>query len=326
MSHTLQKWLLKRIPLEELSTLSANRIYILPTREGIIYALLVLIMLAAAINFNNSLVFFFTFLMAGMGIISMHMTQQNLLGLQFSIAHCTPVFCHQSVSLPLVIQQQKQHNKTPSGKYSIAVKLADKNSLLSDVCAENQSILQLQSTANQRGYFELPSLTISSRYPLGLFRAWANIKLSNNAIVYPQQKTNKSYQPLSGSGSEGLSPKGRGFDDFSGFRAYQPGDSLKHIHWKAYAREQGLLCKTFSGSNNHEYWLDYDELSGDAETRLSQLCYLIVAAEQKGDKYGLKLKNKTINISHGHSHQHHCLKTLALFQIEPLEQQKPSVK
>ncbi|MCU7833891.1 MAG: DUF58 domain-containing protein [gamma proteobacterium symbiont of Taylorina sp.] len=314
MQNRLQNWLLKRIHREETSTLTANRIYILPTREGIIYSLLILVMLAAAINFNNSLVFFFTFLMVGMGIISMHMTQQNLLKLQLTIAHVPPVFCRQNLSLPLILLHKKNPvTNIDIDHHSIAVQLWGKDLLLTDVFNNEKSILQLHCPTTQRGNFKLPALTISSRYPLGLFRAWSNVKLHCNAIVYPGQSINKTYQPKSGAGSDGISPEGRGFDDFSGFKSYQQGDSLKHIHWKAYAREQGLLSKTFSGSTNHEYWLDYNELSGDTESRLSQLCYLIVQAEQKGDRYGLILSNKTIQISQGQKHQHQCLKALALF-------------
>ena len=315
MQSTLQKWLLKRIQREETSTLSSKRIYILPTREGIIYALLILVLLAAAINFNNSLIFFFTFLMAGVGIISMHMTQQNLLNLQFSIAHVRSVFCHQQLHLPLIIEQLKEHNG--GAHYSISVALDQHNLLLTDVPADDKSLLQLSSDTHKRGLFKLPPITISSRYPLGLFRAWANIKLDCHAIVYPQQKINKTYQANSGINFQLFKHVvDRGFDDFSGFRTYQSGDSLKHIHWKAYAREQGLLCKTFSGSNNHEYWLNYNELSGDVESRLSQLCYLIVNAEKNGDRYGLILSAQSIKISSGQRHQQQCLTALALFNSD----------
>ncbi|MCU7940785.1 MAG: DUF58 domain-containing protein [gamma proteobacterium symbiont of Bathyaustriella thionipta] len=132
--------------------------------------------------------------------------------------------------------------------------------------------------------------------------------------MYPNPAQAFSHNPLSGSNSEGQGIKGRGFDDFSGFKTYQPGESLKHIHWKAYAREQGLLSKTFSGANNHEYWLNWNELTGDIEQRLSQLCRLIIDAEAKHDRYGLILPDKTINISQGESHQHQCLKALAMYQ------------
>lgn len=328
----LKSWLLKRVSHQDSALLSSKSIYILPTREGIIFAVLILIILAAAINFNNSLVFFFTFLLAGIGLVSMHMTQQNLLGLQFSMAHVKPVFCYQTISLPLAIKQLSQQKNLSSklSNYSIAVQFSNtglsntghslsSDALLAelvDIPFKDKTILHLSHATSQRGQFELSPITISSCYPLGLFRAWANIQLNCDAIVYPNPAPPFLHKPQSGSNSEGQGSLGRGFDDFSGFKTYQPGESLKHIHWKAYAREQGLLSKTFSGANNHEYWLNWNELSGDIEQRLSQLCRLIIDAETQGDRYGLVLPDKTINISQGEAHQHQCLKVLALYQAK----------
>ena len=317
ISAKLQRWLLKRTMLENSATLTSRRIYILPTREGIIYAFLILILLAAAINFNNAMVFFFTFLMAGIGIISMHMTQSNLVGLRFSIAHVHPVFCFQSLSLPLIIDHNGNDNVTRSRQsFSVNIQLVNEDNYeLADVHPDEQTRLQLSYPTHQRGHIQLSPITVSTCYPLGLFRAWANIELNNDAIIYPHPSDKTSYQPQTGSDKEGQGEKGRGFDDFSGFKSYQPGESLKHIHWKAYAREQGLLTKTFSGSNNQEYWLNLDELTGDIETRLRHLCRKILDAEQRSDRYGLLLPGVTINISQGPHHQHECLKALALYRL-----------
>lgn len=332
----LQNWLLKRVSHKDSALLLSRDIYILPTREGIIFALIVLVMLSAAINFNNSLVFFCTFLLAGIGIISMHMTQQNLLNLEFSIAHVKPVFCFQNISLPLVIDQSSHLLKTNKPnklnknltKYSIAIGFSDtqnhssssdlKEALkeLVDIPHNEKKLLQLSTATSQRGLFDLPPITISTRFPLGLFRAWTNIQLNNDAIIYPTPANKFIHNPQNGTNSEGQGVKGRGFDDFSGFKSYQKGESLKHIHWKAYAREQGLLSKTFTGGNNHEYWLDWNELSGDTETKLSQLCRLIIDAEVQGDRYGLILPANTVKISQGQLHQHQCLKSLAMFQVQ----------
>ncbi|MCW8932135.1 MAG: DUF58 domain-containing protein [Gammaproteobacteria bacterium] len=327
----LQHWLLKRVSRKDSTVLKSNSIYILPTKEGIIYAVMIFLMLSAAINFNNSLVFFCTFLMAGVGLISMHMTQQNLLDLQFSIAHVKPVFCFQNLSLPLIISQSTDQlaNKSMSKKknltkYSIAIQFSHQQTQsnevflkeITDVPFDETSLLQLNSPTTQRGIFELPPLTISTRYPLGLFRAWTNIQLNNDAVIYPNPENKFSHKPLNGTNSEGQGIKGRGFDDFSGFKSYQKGESLKHIHWKAYAREQGMLSKTFTGGNNHEYWLDWNEFSGDTENKLRQLCRLVIDAEEQGDRYGLILPNKTINISRGQVHHHQCLRELAMYQVD----------
>ena len=305
----LQRLLLKRIHPQDSFTLKSRNIYILPTREGFIFALLILVMLAAAINFNNSLIFFFTFLMASVAVISMYMTQQNLLGLQFSIGHISPVFLFQPVFIPLNIS-------TSRTRYSIAVSLhnnKDVPAVYTDVKQHEVSTVHLNSATHKRGYFKLKPMVISSRFPLGLFRAWANIELTQDSIVYPAPEEVHNFVPHQGGESEGSNPYGRGIEDFSGFKDYQQGEPLSHIHWKAYAKEQGLLSKTFSGSSHRDYWLNWSELSGHTEQKLSQLCRLIIDAEQNGDRYGLILPGKTINISTGQKHYHNCLKALALY-------------
>ncbi len=313
--NTLQNWLLKRVSRKKIAQLTARDIYILPTKEGLIFALLVLLLLSAAINFNNSLIFFCTFLLAGIGIISMHMTQQNLLNLQFSSGHIKPVFYGQHLAIPLMVSQYSKKNTTGS-RYSIAVQFARQASScqeLTDVPADDKVSLTLSALTTERGYFELPPISISTLYPLGLFRAWSNIQLSSDAVIYPQPAKPQPHQAQAGENNEGQGTMGRGFDDFSGFKSYQPGESLKHIHWKAYAREQGLLSKTFCGGNNQHYWLDWQDLKGDEETRLSLLCRYIIDAEQRGEHYGLILPGKRIAIAQGEAHYHHCLKALAVF-------------
>lgn len=314
--NTLKNWLLKRVSLKDTAQLKAKGIYILPTKEGIFFAFLVLLLLSAAINFNNSLIFFCSFLLAGIGIISMHMTQQNLLNLQFSTGHIKPVFSGQKLSIPLLVTQCGKKNKTIN-KYSIAVQFARQtiqHQELIDVPADEKVSLTLSATTVERGYFNLPPISISTLYPLGLFHAWSNIQLSSNALVYPMPADKQQYQPQSGENNEGQGQIGRGLDDFSGFKSYQPGDSLKHIHWKAYAREQGLLSKVFCSSSHQHYWLDWQTIPGDTEHRLSLLCRLIIDAEQKNDHYGLILPGKRIAIAQGIAHYHQCLKALALYQ------------
>jgi uncharacterized protein (DUF58 family) len=247
----------------------------------------------------------------------MYMTQQNLLGLEFFITHVPPVFCTQILYLPLIIR----HNLVNNNKidhFSIEIAFHNSHNPLLDIIdiTDHEKIqVQLNHQTTQRGYVQLLPLTISSRYPLGLFRAWANIQLTNDGIIYPHAIENTHYHAQSSTNSDGLGIQGRGFDDFSGFKTYQLGESIKHIHWKAYAREQGLLSKVFSGSNPQEYWLNWHDLSGHIDTRLGELCYLIIMANHQDDRYGLILPGTTIEINQGKQHQHQCLKALALYQL-----------
>src|SRR5690606_23130073 len=90
---------------------------------------------------------------------------------------------------------------------------------------------------------------------------------------------------------------GPGSDDFHGLRGYHPGDSLRHIAWKAAAHSDVLLTKLFSGSGTAELWLDYDALprNMNREARLSRLTRGVLLADAAGATYGLRLPHRTID-------------------------------
>ena len=105
----------------------------------------------------------------------------------------------------------------------------------------------------------------------------------------------------------------KGTDDFAGLYTYTPGDPLGHIHWKAYAREQGLHTKKFAGNNEQELWLDWRVLNkADTEKNLSQLATWVLEADKTEMNYGLWLPGNRIAPSLGPMHKQKCLKALAL--------------
>ena len=61
--------------------LGQRNIYILPTRAGLTFALTLIVMLLASINYQLNLCYALTFLLAGAGLVSMHVTHSNLRGL-----------------------------------------------------------------------------------------------------------------------------------------------------------------------------------------------------------------------------------------------------
>ncbi len=109
---------------------------------------------------------------------------------------------------------------------------------------------------------------------------------------------------------------GAGNEDFHGLRDYRPGESSRHIAWKAVAREQGLLVKQFEGGNDSVLWLSWDSLNGMAvEERLSQLCRWVLDAHRCGKHYGLAIPGKKLSPAFTLQHQRQCLEALALFGL-----------
>ena len=61
--------------------INRRRIYILPTRFGLMLGALLVAMLIAALNYNSNLGLAFAFFMASLVLVAMHHCHRNLLGL-----------------------------------------------------------------------------------------------------------------------------------------------------------------------------------------------------------------------------------------------------
>ena len=294
-------------------TLNRRRIYILPTRNGLILALVLFAMLLGAINYNNSLAYALTFLITGLSVVSIIHTFRNLNGLHFSAGHPHPLFAGEQACFPLSVEAPGNHKR-----FALQLQLAGQTAITHDLEGQDQHWIEIRLPTRVRGRLKLPRVTVTSCFPLGLFRAWGYLHLDSDTIVYPTPaaESNLPAQLLQLDGATG--DRGRGSDDFAALRPYHPGDSLRHIHWKALAREQGLQTKLFGGDRLEEVWLRWGDLAGmDIENRLSTLCRWVLEAEKADLGYGLELPERCIEPGRGELHRRQCLEALALYGKAP---------
>ena len=169
--------------------------------------------------------------------------------------------------------------------------------------------------APKRGHYNPGRLKVESVYPLGLLRVWTKIDLNINCLVYPRPIFG-SHEHLNTSGrGEGALQHDEGSEDFVGLKHYQPGDSLKRIAWKQYAREQGLYAKHYADYQDERIWLDWDALPGlDRESRLSVLTGKLRKIAVTNQHYGLRLPAIEIAPDSGETHKLRLLTELALFE------------
>lgn len=293
-------------------TLSRRRVYIIPSRSGFTFATLLIAMLIGAINYQNSLAFIFTFLLAGLGLISMVHTFRNLNGLRFRVGHIQPIFARELATFPLYVENPQGHSR-----YAIKLLFQGQTPQILDLNTDGGQWVNLQFPSSKRGWLQPGRITVYTRFPLGLFHAWAYINISMRALVYPTPTGDRKLpaEALVQSGNSG--DQGKGDDDFSSLRPYHPGDSLRHVHWKALAREQGLVTKQFGSGVHEELWLRWELLSNlSSEEKLSRLTRWVLEADSQGMAYGLSLPDKEIKPQRGDAHRRHCLEALALFNIK----------
>lgn len=290
-------------------TLPARRIYILPTRLGVTYGLMLFAMFLGAMNYGNNLALGLTFLLAALGLTAMHHSHRNLCGVTIRTAGCDPVFTGQTARFKVVIE-----NTASIPRYEITVANEHGEAPPQRIEPGNHALFEISCPAHTRGYLALPYVELATRHPFGLFRAWSVLHLDARCIVYPRPAERGRTPPLAETDTGSTHDVARGDDDFAGFRSFQPGDALTRIAWKAYAREQGLQVKLYAGTSTASHLFDWDSLAGmNVEARLSLLCRWVEDAYHAGRPFGLKLPHLIIPVNVGPAHRRRCLTALALF-------------
>ena len=84
-----------------------RQIYILPTRWGLLYALMLISMLVGSINYNLSMGFVLTFLLASLGHLAMLHTWRNLVHCQIDVIRAPPVFAEQLSTYEIIVSDIK---------------------------------------------------------------------------------------------------------------------------------------------------------------------------------------------------------------------------
>jgi uncharacterized protein (DUF58 family) len=291
-------------------TLTQRRIFILPTRQGLALALVLGLMLLGDINYNLSLGYVLTFLLAMMAVMSMLHAFRNLAHLEIRAGRADAVFSGESAQFLLHF-----HNPGKLSRHQLCLRGGNGGLVCFDVPARQATGVAFPVPATRRGWLALGRLSLYTEFPLGLFHAWSYLHFDTRCLIYPKPL---SHAPL----PQGNAPDGAGRrsiagdDDFAGLRNYVAGDALPRIAWKAFAREQGLQVKQFSTPLGEQLWLDFSAAPDrNDEEKLARMARWVLDAEMQGLRYGLRLPDGDLPPDNGTAHRDECLRRIALFNL-----------
>jgi uncharacterized protein (DUF58 family) len=309
----LAAWARRRQGADSLPlTLQRRRLYILPTRAGLGFLVLLLFMLIAGLNYANSLALFLTFLLSGFVLVTMQLCHRNLLGALLSAADAAPTFAHRPGNLRLTLE-----NISTLPRFRIESGVSDDPMFATDVPAQGRQQVDLPVAAPKRGVVAIDRLRLTTTHPFGLFRTWAWVHAPLEMLVYPRPHGSLPMPTDSGHKTGTQSRGETGADEWAGLRPFRDGDSPRQVDWKAYAREAPLLVKEYSAAGSELRVFHFNDLRAlDIEARLEQLARWVVDAEERGDRYGLELPGVRIAPDRGTDHRHRCLAALALYDVE----------
>ncbi|MFK8046984.1 MAG: DUF58 domain-containing protein [Halioglobus sp.] len=306
-----RKWVNRRIPPARSITLDQKRIFIFPSKVGLFFALSLLVMLITGINYQNNMTFALTFLLATLFVVGILHTYANLSGLTIHAVRADPGFPGQLAEFEIMIERSRDRPyigltcKWPDSVEQV-VSLVDQTT--ARVCLHNE--------VDKRGWFHPGRMLLESSYPLGLLRCWTWVDLDLYALVYPKPVASGALEGMASDKPDGAAVLIEGKDDFSGFRDYRRGDSLKQVYWKGMAKGQSLQTKQYTAYADRSVWLDWDMFQGiGVEQRLSHLCYWALQFDEQNEEYGLRLPGLVIEPGIGVKHREQVLKELALYGV-----------
>ena len=317
MRQRFQRWVQARQPRSDTLLLTQRNVYILPTKAGLLFALTVFVLLVASINYQLNLGYVLTFLLAGSGVVSMHITHATLRGLTLHLKPAAPAFVGDAVRLDVVL------TSPGTARFGVGLKVAgapiDTISWI-NVPALGQASAQLSFVATTRGRVAVPTLGAETRFPLGLFRVWTVWRPAAELLVYPRPEFPAAALPparaVPGGAAQSRSADG---GEVEGVRGYRRGDPPKLIAWKKAAKaiEAGgdLVSRDTSASVHQALWLEWQGCGSLApEERLSRLTAWTLAAHRAGAEFGLRLPGQELMLASGDAHRRQCLEALALWR------------
>ena len=296
-----------------------RQLYMLPTKAGYIYSLVVFLLFLAAIKFSHQATFLLTFLLSGFALVSALHTQKNINHIHLQVKKSKAVFLGDQAQFICNISHRTEIDR--------------KNLWL--ICADHQFNFDLNKneslqhliklTPSERGRYSISPVTLTSHYPLGILFGWSKAFQSNaTCIVYPKPKDLLALPSLEQAESDESSKTIISHSniihrqgDIASLKPYQVGDRLRDIHWPAFAKSKQLVSKEYEQNTEPKRIFSWQQVSSlPTEDKLSQLTYWLVNAEKNQLDYQLIIPGYKSELANGSEHLHQCLSKLALWEKE----------
>jgi uncharacterized protein (DUF58 family) len=325
-------WWDARLQRRDQLTLNQRNLYILPTRAGWSFGAVFLVLLLASINEQINLGYALSFLLGGTAMAALYQTHGNLHGVSLRLLTMRSV--HAGQVLRIGVTLTNEHRQL--GRYGLQITAGPKapeGTTEGPGCPQDAELapgsdytVEVDVATTTRGWLTLPRITIDTRFPLGLFRAWAYWRPMSKVLIWPALDPLAPDLPTQHGQSmdeHANRPMAVSTDMPEGLRDYRRGDPLRWIAWKksshALASGTGLISREPAHGFSPDIWLDYEQSPGlqalPVEARLSRLASWLIQAEQQasaqGPLYGLRLPGLTVPCAAGNHHLRHCLDSLA---------------
>ncbi|HEU4595605.1 MAG TPA: DUF58 domain-containing protein [Pyrinomonadaceae bacterium] len=200
---------------------------------------------------------------------------------------------------------------------------------------------RVEQTFEERGHALVTGFEISTRFPFGFFRLRRRLRARDvEIVVYPKlEVASDELHLLPIDAGQMPSRRSGAGTDLHSLREYQPQDDMRHIDWKATARQRRLMVREFTADDERRVHLVLDtfvggraergseaeaELAARFEQGVTQTATLAAHFTDEGAELRLTLGDETGKYGAGREHLYQSLRRLALVapRREPSDPQR----
>ena len=239
------------------------------TREGIAYLGVVLILVLAAVNTGNNLLFLVLgCLLAGI-LISGILSRVVLTGIDLKLELPERIFAGQPLLSSVEVRNEKEFWPTMSvrvvgeGKDKLPAQILTQPVYFPLIPRQTTVRQKVQLVFPKRGVYHQNAFGLRTKFPFGLFEKTRRVDSPIEVVVFPSvEPAAQTYEilPLI-SGEMASYFRGRGHELHS-IREYQTTDSARFVDWKQSAKSGALKVREHAREDERRLMLVFDPFIG----------------------------------------------------------------
>lgn len=302
-------WVDKRSAPAQKHRLHHKNLYILPTATGWAFLLLALIIWLLGTNYQNNLILALSYLQLSLLVMVILNTYNNLSGLVVECLGSEGGYAGDVINFKFNISSANAF-----GSHYVKIAWRSTESSIHDFEGTEAHVISVGIVVDQRGRYRPPRLLLKSDFPMGLVKCWTWLRFTSDVVVYPRPVECLLPSPVNAEGEGGGDSRMRSDgEEFFGYQQYRPGDALRHIAWKQYARERGLHTKLYGSSDINSRELNWSSFfRGDVELAISQMTFWALALYKQNASFSVSLPSASIPLGNGDAHLASVLNALSL--------------
>jgi uncharacterized protein (DUF58 family) len=287
-----------------------------PTRLGVLFLVLILVIGGLAIVFSNNLLYLVVAMMLGFVAVSGMIAEYTLTGLTARLSTAAEVFARRPTSLVLELINAK------AGFPSFALVVrhgadgawgADRLRLM-HLAPDSAATVTWAFDWPKRGWQQIDGIWIATRFPFCLWEKATFLPCAIRVLVFPCPASPPAVpmDAASSMGTQEQSVRGPGLSVVS-LRDYVPGDSLRLVHWKRSARTGIMQTKEMEQETERAVTVVLDGALGAAfEHGLSVATALLLDLDVQSVPWALATHERVTRPGTGKAHLREALAHLAL--------------